>query len=602
MPTPPVLKQNTTIGDWKLSKHLGSGGQGEVWAARSSKEAHSPPRALKVCFAADAKAQARFVREIDLLSSHRHTHILSLLEANSKWIAHVQGAPAFAYFVGELCDGSLSQNKAALGNILMRLDLFKQACAAVAFLHGRASPVLHRDIKPDNFLIAKEPRRVVLGDFGIAKSLDSADQLTATQEVVGTPHYRAPEVLNGGEGTERSDVYSLGRLLEWLLTDDISQDLSVVRAVPRNSSITDEACDALDALVRKATSLSASDRFPTVEAVLGALPDLVVGLRPTKTASVPLQMPITQDVRSRALKLAAANDIVGWRELEAEIRREYPRRATAWCKSFEARDHQTKQGIVAAADDLMEIALPRIVLAMSAIYSDTPRFMDQRGVVTDLKSVPDWPRSGPTALVEATSFPVFVYHHLHGALCSHLGVAALPIDLLELDVSTSLTHGKLRTQPGLTTCPKLLGDDVFAGWEYLRRIQSRFSEIADFFALKEDFEIGLAAHSMILSMLELAFDADALTKAQTGAVPRIAPLSFVCPPQFVLMPASTIAFAAAKTFGDSSTVERIAKRASVSPSRMRQVWPAWSQAINEYRGLALPNRHWGADLPLGELA
>ena len=103
------------------------------------------------------------------------------------------------------------------------LSLAREIAAALARLHGRAPPVVHRDLKPSNLLFAADGR-LLLADFGVAKTLESAQTgLTRTGAQPGTQRYAAPELLRGDPATPAADWYALGVVLFRALTSSFPQ-------------------------------------------------------------------------------------------------------------------------------------------------------------------------------------------------------------------------------------------------------------------------------------------------------------------------------------------------------------------------------------------
>ena len=89
------------------------------------------------------------------------------------------------------------------------LDYFVQLCLAMKHVHDRK--VLHRDIKSQNIFLTQNKRVLKLGDFGIARVLNSTVELAKT--ACGTPYYMSPEICDNRPYNDKSDVWSMGCLL-----------------------------------------------------------------------------------------------------------------------------------------------------------------------------------------------------------------------------------------------------------------------------------------------------------------------------------------------------------------------------------------------------
>ena len=214
---PPLAEIARLFPQLEVIAFLGKGGMGAVYEARQP--ALGRRVALKV-LPARATAQAgfaeRFNREARALARLSHPGIVSVYD-----FGQADGLP---YFLMEYVDGATLRQVTQTRKLAPReaLGIVPQICAALQYAHDEG--VVHRDIKPENILIDKKGR-VKIADFGIAKIIDPetpAVALTGVQDVVGTPHYMAPEqVEHPREVDHRADIFSLGVVFYEMLTGEL---------------------------------------------------------------------------------------------------------------------------------------------------------------------------------------------------------------------------------------------------------------------------------------------------------------------------------------------------------------------------------------------
>ena len=214
-PTPAQLNQLLT--GLEVLELLGQGGMGAVYKARQpaldrivALKVLPPQAATKPGFA------DRFRREAQALARLSHANIVAVHESGA--------AGGLPYLVMEYVDGVTLRK--VLQERRLRppeaLAVVPQICEALQYAHNQG--IVHRDIKPENILVDKEGR-VKIADFGIAKILDrpaGATGLTAAKDVVGTPHYMAPEQIeHPSQVDHRADIYSLGVVFYEMLTGEL---------------------------------------------------------------------------------------------------------------------------------------------------------------------------------------------------------------------------------------------------------------------------------------------------------------------------------------------------------------------------------------------
>jgi len=157
----------------------------------------------------------RFHREILVAAQLQHPHIVPVLAAGE-----TDGLPYFMmpYVAGESLRRRLDGGKPLV--VVNAVAVLRDVARALAYAHEHG--VVHRDIKPDNVLVAGGSAAVT--DFGIAKALSSSrtfgagENLTRIGNSLGTPAYMAPEVILGESADRRVDVYGLGCVAYYLLT------------------------------------------------------------------------------------------------------------------------------------------------------------------------------------------------------------------------------------------------------------------------------------------------------------------------------------------------------------------------------------------------
>ncbi|MBX3270106.1 MAG: protein kinase [Sandaracinaceae bacterium] len=261
-----------------LESIAGQGGMGVVF--RALDRATGKPVALKVMTLHVAGAVARFDREARLLASLDHPGIV-------RYVAH--GAEQYQPWLAmEWLDGEdLSARLFREGlSIADAVTLIRHAAGAVGVAH-RAG-IVHRDLKPQNlFLVERDPKRVKVLDFGIARQAFAQAALTQPGMVLGTPAYMAPEQASGhSEVGPAADVWSLGAMLFECVSGrpPFQGDLPIavlmkalVEQAPRLSDVSAGVPAGLEALVAKMLARDPAARFPDAGAVAHALYELRLG-------------------------------------------------------------------------------------------------------------------------------------------------------------------------------------------------------------------------------------------------------------------------------------------------------------------------------------
>jgi serine/threonine protein kinase/Tfp pilus assembly protein PilF len=201
------------VGNYQILQKIGRGGMGIIYRARQI----NPRRIVALkrilsCHADSREALVRFEREIRAIAGLEHPNILPIYEVGET----EDGRPFFSMKFA--AGGSLSEAAQNLRQDPRRI-VQMMAKVSLAVQHGHLKGILHRDLNPGNILLDDRGEPLV-SDFGLAKCLDAASDLTRTLTSFGTPGYIAPEQVQGcaKNVTAAADIYGLGAILFYLLT------------------------------------------------------------------------------------------------------------------------------------------------------------------------------------------------------------------------------------------------------------------------------------------------------------------------------------------------------------------------------------------------
>ncbi len=201
------------VGRYTITGELGRGAMGVV--LRGLDPTLDRPVAVKVIGLSGTgggpteELTARFLREAKLAARINHPGVVTIYDSGQD-----QG---LLYLVMELVEGESLAQKIKRGDYPTRAEALKLVAAVADALSAAHSlGVVHRDVKPANILITTDGR-VKVSDFGVAKAIGDATELTRTGMTVGSPAYMAPEQVRGEKADPRADLFSLGVILYELL-------------------------------------------------------------------------------------------------------------------------------------------------------------------------------------------------------------------------------------------------------------------------------------------------------------------------------------------------------------------------------------------------
>ncbi len=252
---------------YRIRRELGQGGMAVVYLADDLR--HGRQVAIKVLRPEIARALGaeRFLAEIRTTAGLSHPHILPLHDSGD--------AAGFLYYVMPFVDGESLRQRITREGALPLSDILRvsrEVGDALGYAHQRQ--IIHRDVKPENILLADG--HAYVADFGIARARRNAGdpRLTRTGTSIGTPAYMSPEQAFGDAGVDqRSDLYSLACVIYEMVTGTPPWTGATAEAVlvQRFTTSAPRIGSALDDALQRALARDADQRFGTVAEFLVAL-------------------------------------------------------------------------------------------------------------------------------------------------------------------------------------------------------------------------------------------------------------------------------------------------------------------------------------------
>lgn len=266
----------TTIGQYRTSKLLGSGGMGEVYAGQDTQGQRVAIKMLHHQFEQNEEMGKRFLREAQATARLEHPNIVKILnvgEDNGRLYI------AMEYVEGDDWGSILKrQGLLSLEQVLPRLE---EMAFALDYVHENG--IIHRDIKPSNVMIEAESNRAVLMDFGIAKIATEMTALTGTSQIVGSLDYISPEQIQGQENIDyRTDIYSFAVMTYQLLSGELPFKKGnagalvmahLVQPPPDICELKSDIPDTVSDAIIRAMAKQADERFDSLSDFVAAMQD-----------------------------------------------------------------------------------------------------------------------------------------------------------------------------------------------------------------------------------------------------------------------------------------------------------------------------------------
>lgn len=304
-----MLAAGTMIGGYRVEELVAAGGMGTVY--RATQLSLGRVVALKVLseeLGAEPTFRERFRREAVLQAALEHPHIVPVYEAGE--------SPYGLYIAMRLIDGADLERHVTQAGRGAVLALLTGIAGALDAAH--AAGLVHRDLKPQNILVARQ--HAYLADFGLTAAA-GLSSMTSAGQFLGTADYVSPEQIRDEEPDARSDVYSFAAVLYRCLTGSVpfprSTRVAVIYAQleqqpERPSSIAPELPAALDDVLGRALAKDPAQRHPSAGELIDAVRAALAGTESVVLERAPTP-PAAPAARRRETTTTRSHDVVASR-------------------------------------------------------------------------------------------------------------------------------------------------------------------------------------------------------------------------------------------------------------------------------------------------
>ena len=255
---------------YKIEEELGRGGMAVVYRSLDLRlNRYVALKLLHPFLATQPESAARFLRESEAIAKLHHPNIVEIFDAGS------DEESGSYYLVMELVEGpTLGAFIQAHPTKIPEIALAMGCCLCDAVSHAHKAGIIHRDIKPENIMISADGVMKLM-DFGIARILD-AERMTASGSLVGSPAHMPPEIIEGQPYGFTVDIFSLGTVVYYLLTNVLpfqgNTPMTVFKAILDNnyakpSRVCLTISKAIDKIVANCLQTDPNMRYQTPEAL-----------------------------------------------------------------------------------------------------------------------------------------------------------------------------------------------------------------------------------------------------------------------------------------------------------------------------------------------